>query len=85
MKRVFSTLIIVMMGLSACGAPSTQQIVPDGKPLPKVNNIRQGQTAKIQFSMLDTVNNLRSAAGDATLELDDQLNAAAATHAQDMS
>ena len=29
-----------MLGLTACGAPSTPQLGPDGKPLPKVYNIR---------------------------------------------
>ncbi|MEO0752988.1 MAG: CAP domain-containing protein, partial [Pseudomonadota bacterium] len=85
MTRVFGLLVIAMLGLSACGAPSTPQLGPDGKPLPKVYNIRQGQTAKLQFRMLDSVNTLRQASGAAPLSLNSQLNAAAATHAQDMS
>lgn len=85
MTRVFGLLVVVMLGLTACGAPSTPQLGPDGKPLPKVYNIRQGQTAKLQFRMLDSVNTLREAAGAAPLSLNAQLNAAAATHAQDMS
>jgi len=35
--------------------------------------------------MLDSVNSLRSAAGAGAVEFDSQLNAAAATHARDMS
>lgn len=85
MPRIFGFLVIMMMALSACGPGPTPQLGPDGKPLPKVYNIRQGQTAKIQFAMLDSVNTLREAAGVGPLELDAQLNAAAATHAQDMS
>ncbi len=85
MFRKFGFVVIAMAGLSACGAPSTPQFGSDGKPLPKVYNIRQGQTAKIQFSMLDSVNALREASGAAPLELNAQLNAAAATHSQDMA
>ncbi|MEL6646707.1 MAG: CAP domain-containing protein [Pseudomonadota bacterium] len=85
MTRVFGLFVIAMLGLTACGAPPTPQLGPDGKPLPKVYNIRQGQTAKLQFRMLDSVNTLRQAAGAAPLSLNAQLNAAAATHAQDMS
>ncbi|MEO0773779.1 MAG: CAP domain-containing protein [Pseudomonadota bacterium] len=85
MIRKFGFVVIALTGLAACGAPTTPQLGPDGKPLPKVYNIRQGQTAKIQFSMLDSVNTLREAAGAPPLALNAQLNAAAATHAQDMS
>jgi uncharacterized protein YkwD len=86
MTRIFGFVVIAMMGLSACGGPPPgPQIGPDGNPLPKVYKIRSGQTAKIQFSMLDSINTLRSAANVAPVELDARLNAAAATHAQDMS
>ncbi len=86
MTRIFGIIIITMLGLSACApVPSTPQLGPDGQPLPKVYNIRQGQSAKIQLSMLDSVNSLRAAANVAPVELDSRLNAAAATHAQDMS
>ncbi len=51
----------------------------------RVYNIRSGDTAKIQFRMLDSVNALRSAAGASQVQLNPNLNAAAATHAKDMS
>lgn len=40
---------------------------------------------KVQFRMLDSVNALREAAGRAPVQLNAQLNAAAATHSRDMS
>ena len=58
---------------------------PDGKPLPRLYRIRAGDTSAIQFRMLDSVNALRSAAGASAIDLNAQLNAAAATHARDMS
>ncbi|MQQ08242.1 CAP domain-containing protein [Epibacterium sp. SM1979] len=40
---------------------------------------------KVQFRMLDSVNALREAAGRAPVQLNAELNAAAATHSRDMS
>jgi len=40
---------------------------------------------RVQFRMLDSVNALREAAGSPVVQLDGKLNAAAATHARDMS
>ena len=85
MRRHFGFAVLALMALAACGGPSIPQLGPDGKPLPKIYNIRPGQSATLQFRMLDSVNNLREAAGAPPLELNSQLNAAAATHAQDMS
>ncbi len=70
--------------LSACAAPTTT-FGPDGKPLPKIYRIAPGDTAEIEFRMLDSINALRRAAGLAPVELDPLLNAAAATHSRDMS
>lgn len=78
---LFTSLLIV---LAAC-APPPPQLGADGKPLPRVYRIRAGEAGKIQFRMLDSVNALRSAAGLAPLSLNAKLNAAAATHARDMS
>lgn len=47
--------------------------------------MRPGDTDRIQFRMLDSINALRAAAGQAPLTFDSKLNAAAATHARDMS
>lgn len=82
----------VMMGaallVTACGsAPSTEalRLGPDGKPLPKVYRISPAEAARIDYNMLDSVNALRQARGVAPLQLNAQLNAAAATHSRDMS
>ena len=84
MVRIIGLLLSVVMVLSACQA-TTPQLGTDGKPLPTVYRIRSGDVSKIQFRMLDSVNSLRQAAGSAPVEFDAKLNAAAATHARDMS
>jgi uncharacterized protein YkwD len=84
MLRILTLLSAALIALSAC-APAPPTVGPDGKPLPKVYRIGRGDTAKIQFRMLDSVNALRNAAGRSSLTFDSKLNAAAATHARDMS
>lgn len=86
MIRLFSILTVFAVVLSAC-APSSNAptLGSDGKPLPQLYRIKDRDTAKIQFRMLDAVNALRSASGQAPVALDAQLNAAAATHSRDMS
>ncbi|WP_438873638.1 CAP domain-containing protein [Tateyamaria omphalii] len=83
--RIFPVLLVAMMTLAACGTPPAPTVGEDGRPLPKLYRIRGNDTAKLQFRMLDSVNALRSAQGAAPVELNPQLNAAAATHARDMS
>ena len=82
-------LILLALGLSvaACSpsVPSSNAVGADGRPAPKLYRIRNNDTAKLQFRMLDSVNALRSARGTAPVELNPQLNAAAATHSRDMS
>lgn len=73
------------MLLSACAVPPESTIGSDGRPLPKVYRIRGGETAKIQYRMLDSVNSLRQARGAQPVQLNSQLNAAAATHSRDMA
>lgn len=86
MKRSTFLLGAAAMALTACaGAPTPPTLGADGKPLPKLYRIRPGDTGRIQFRMLDAINALRQASGAATLEFDARLNAAAATHARDMS
>ncbi|AUC53516.1 MAG: CAP domain-containing protein [Sagittula sp.] len=58
---------------------------PDGRPLPRVYRIGPGQRGQIEYRMLDAVNALRQASGAPALTLDNKLQAAAATHARDMS
>jgi uncharacterized protein YkwD len=83
------TFLLLSAGalVSACAAPppSAPQIGPDGQPLPRVYRIGPGDAARVQFRMLDAVNALRNSAGAAPVTLDSRLNAAAATHARDMS
>nr|WP_089878719.1 CAP domain-containing protein [Citreimonas salinaria] len=59
------------------------ELGPDGEPLPRA--YRPGNEATVQYRMLDSVNALRASAGAPPLELNAQLNAAAATHARDMA
>jgi uncharacterized protein YkwD len=84
MMRLVSILFCACVTLAAC-APTQPQVGPDGRPLPQVYRIRSGDTGRIQFQMLDSVNALRRAAGATDLALDPNLNAAAATHARDMA
>jgi len=85
--RLISILMVLLVGLAACAPPppTSQQLGADGKPLPQVYRIRQGDAAKLQFRMLDSVNALRQASGATPVVLDAKLNAAAATHSRDMA
>lgn len=87
MMRLASLFLLIAVFTASCGPPSTTStgIGADGKPLPQVYRIRQGDTSKLQFRMLDSVNVLRQASGLTQVELDSKLTAAAATHARDMS
>ncbi len=86
MVRIFSLLVSALIFLSACAAPPAEpQLGPDGKPLPKLYRISPGDTAEIQFRMLDSINALREAAGQTPVTMNANLTAAAATHARDMS
>jgi uncharacterized protein YkwD len=86
MNRSTFLLGAAALMLTACaGAPTTPTLGPDGKPLPQVYRIGAGDTGRIQFRMLDALNALRQASGAPQLELNARLNAAAATHARDMS
>ena len=85
MTRIGFLLVSAALALAACGAPQPSSLGPDGKPLPKAYRIGSSETSRIQFRMLDSVNSLRQASGAAPLQLDANLNAAAATHSRDMS
>lgn len=84
MVRLIAVMFAGLLALSAC-APSEPTLGSDGKPSTKVYKIRKGDTGKLQFRMLDSVNALRNAQGAAPVALNPQLNAAAATHSRDMS
>lgn len=83
--RLVSIFLVGAMAVSACTTGAPVQVASDGLPLPKVYRIGSSQNAKIQFRMLDSVNALRRARGIPSLSLNAELNAAAATHARDMS
>ena len=85
MLRLLVLLLITSLGLAACTTTTEPQLGADGKPLPRLYRITERQSPQIQFRMLDSVNALRGASGAVPLELDAQLNAAAATHSRDMS
>ncbi len=72
------------VALAACGG-SQAPIGADGLPGQQVYRIRAQDTADVQFRMLDGLNALRQAAGGPAVQLNAQLNAAAATHSRDMS
>ncbi|KJZ19387.1 CAP domain-containing protein [Loktanella sp. S4079] len=84
MYRREMILGLVATTLAACQRPQ-RQLGPDGLPLPTVYRISDRDAAAVQFRMLDSINALRTKAGAAPVELNAQLNAAAATHARDMS
>ncbi len=81
--RIIYVLFVAAMALAAC-APPPPSSGADGRQQ-TIYRIRSGDTAKLQFRMLDSVNALRSAEGSAPVQLNSQLNAAAATHSRDMS
>jgi uncharacterized protein YkwD len=84
MVRLIAIMVAGLIILSAC-TPAAPQLGRDGKPAMKVYRIRNGDTGKLQFRMLDSVNALRNAQGIAPVMLNPQLNAAAATHSRDMA
>lgn len=80
MVRIFSVLMVCLVGLTACDSGYDSS---SGGNSAKAYRIRNED--KVQFRMLDSVNALRSAAGANAVVLNAQLNAAAATHSRDMS
>ncbi len=78
MTRVFLILAAAAMTLVTACTP-----VPDGSSGGQTYRIRNAE--KVQFRMVDSLNALRQARGLRTVQLNAQLNAAAATHARDMS
>lgn len=85
MTRIALVLSALLFTLAACGSNEPMRMGPDGKPMPSVYKISQAQQNQIQFRVLDSVNELRSAAGVSPVRLNAELNAAAATHSRDMS
>lgn len=84
MMKLTSAALAAALLLSAC-VTSEPQLGPDGRPLPEAYVIGPGDVSRVTYSMVDSVNALRTAKGLMPLELDAQLTAAAATHSRDMS
>jgi uncharacterized protein YkwD len=84
--KIPAALLLAALALSAC-APASDgpRIGPDGQPLPQVYRITAREENRIPFRMLDSVNALRQVQGAQPLQLNAELNAAAATHSRDMS
>ncbi|WP_106205538.1 CAP domain-containing protein [Aliiruegeria haliotis] len=81
MTRVIAFFSVLTLLLTACG-PNPSGTAGDGT---RVYKISSGDAAEIQFRMLDSVNSLRTTSGLGSVQLNSQLNAAAATHSRDMS
>jgi uncharacterized protein YkwD len=79
---------MALLSLGACGVggpPPRPVVGEDGLPLPTITRITPEMEAEIGYRMVESVNTLRQAAGAAPVQLDAQLNAAAATHSRDMA
>ncbi len=85
MSRLFALALSAFVFLISCAPQPAPKLGSDGRPLPQVYRISESDRGEIQFRMLDSVNQLRAAAGAPPLQLNAQLNAAAATHSRDMS
>lgn len=85
MARVTALILVILGTLAACTTGDTGRIGPDGLPLPQVYRITPQDADDIEFRMLDSLNALRQAAGKQPVQLNAQLNAAAATHSRDMA
>ena len=83
MIRALGMILALGLGLAAC-SPAPTVIGPDGRPAPGVYKISKFGENKITYRMLDSINELRAASGSPALQLNAQLNAAAATHSRDM-
>ncbi|MBL4916875.1 CAP domain-containing protein [Szabonella alba] len=85
MKALSVVALCAAVAVAACAPAPQIRVGSDGRPLPQVYRISAAQSDQIPFRMLDSVNALRQAQGGSPLQLNAQLNAAAATHARDMS
>ncbi len=86
MNRRSLLLLAPALVLAACAPASRGPTVgTDGRPLPQVYRITEAEQGAIPFRLLDSVNTLRAAKSLLPLAYDARLNAAAATHARDMS
>lgn len=73
-----------IVALSACESAGPS-VGPDGRPIPKVYRISASEAPRIQQRVLENVNVLRQAAGAQPMQINAQLNDAAAAHSRDMA
>ena len=78
-------LALGLLLLTGCAQDTGSNPGPGDRPLRPVYVINPADTGRIQYSILDGVNSLRRAARLQMLIFNAKLNAAAATHARDMS
>ncbi len=84
MTRLILLCLVSVLALAGCET-APPQLGPDGRPLPKAYIIKPGDEGRVTYSMVDSINSLRAAAGAAPLSLNPLLTAAAATHSRDMA
>ena len=77
--------LLCLIGLAGCTGTVDATFDASGKAMPQVYRIESADVGRIQVRMLQAVNSLRAARGLGALALNAELNAAAATHARDMS
>jgi uncharacterized protein YkwD len=82
--RPFIVVICSVMALAACESPASR-MGADGRPLPQVYKLNAANEGRVQLRIADSVNSLRKAKALQPVALNASLNAAAATHARDMS
>lgn len=75
----------LLLTLAACATNQPMRMGSDGKPMPTVYQIKASEADEIPYRVLDSVNELRQAAGVGRVQLNPQLTAAAATHSRDMA
>lgn len=84
MKKHIAAVLTCVALLGAC-VSNAPALGPDGKPLPVAYVIKPADVGRVTYSMVDSINSLRTAAGVQPLTLNAELTAAAATHARDMA
>lgn len=84
MTRLLTVIFISLFTLAACEGV-TPKMADDGKTVQRIFRIGMGESSKIPFRTLDSINAFRAAKNLQQVELSSALTAAAATHSRDMS
>ena len=85
MIRLLTLCLATLLTLAACSTSDPAPLGPDGRPLPRAYLIKPGDEGRVTYSMVDSINSLRSARGLQPMNLNPNLTAAAATHSRDMA